>query len=75
VPSLSQTVAYKPSPLYFFVGDLVPAAFADGQGLVFVENVEFNLTVAALAVPRVLTSFSHSSFTSGDSALQPCLEI
>jgi hypothetical protein len=42
---------------------LVPAAFADGQSLVFVENVEFNLTVAAFAVPRVLTSLSHIAYS------------
>jgi len=47
------------SPFYVFVGDLTPAAAAYWQGLVLVVNVEFNVVVGALAVPRVSTSFSH----------------
>jgi hypothetical protein len=65
----------KLSPFYFFVCDLVPAVFADGQDFVLVEDVKLNLTVAAFAVPRIPASFSHGSFTLGDSAFQPCFEI
>ena len=47
------------SPLYFFVGDLRPAAAADGQGSILVKNVKLNVAVLAFAVPRVFTGFSH----------------
>jgi hypothetical protein len=49
------------SPLKVFVGDLAPASAANRQGFIPVENVEFNVAVAALAVPRVLACFSHLS--------------
>jgi hypothetical protein len=65
----------KLSPFYFFICDLVPAVLADGQDFVLVENVKLNLTVATLAVPRVPASFSHVSFTLGNSALHLCFEI
>jgi len=38
---------------------LAPATAADGQGFVLVVNVEFNVAVCALSVPRVSTSFRH----------------
>jgi hypothetical protein len=49
---------------------LVPAVLADWQNFVLVENVKLNLTVAALAVPRIPARFSHNSFTLGNSFLQ-----
>lgn len=34
---------------------------ADGQDSIFVQNVQFDVSVVAFAVPRVLAGFSHSS--------------
>lgn len=42
---------------------MAPATVADGQGFVLVMNVEFNVAVAALSVPRVFASFRHPFFT------------
>jgi len=52
------------SPFDFFVSDLAPAAAADGQGFVLVVDVEFNVAVGALSVPRISTGLSHRSNTS-----------
>ena len=51
------------SPFYFFISDLGPASAAYWQCLVLVVNVEFNVAVGALAVPRVSTSLSHFYLT------------
>jgi len=42
---------------------LAPATATDGQGFVLVVNVEFNVAVGALSVPRISTSFRHPFFT------------
>jgi len=42
---------------------LAPATATDRQGFVLVVNVEFNVAVSALAVPRVSTSFGHLYLT------------
>jgi len=47
------------SPFNVFFCYFTPAVAADRQNLVFVLNVDFDVGVAALSIPRVLARFSH----------------
>jgi hypothetical protein len=48
------------SPLQFFVGDSAPAFSADGQSYTFEVDVDFDVVVFAVFVPRVFATF-HST--------------